>query len=154
MPVQPDIDQLIETALYLYAEGRRVTKASGQRLGLTGPQVTALKLLEELDALSLSDLSKRMSAKNSTITGLVDRMVRDGLVARKRSEEDRRVVRIGLTKQGRALAAQIPVTSMEIFSRALRSLSTQDRQQLTDILKRLATHVRHEVARHGEQAEP
>ena len=31
MSPQPDIDQLIETALYLYTEGRRITKASGSR---------------------------------------------------------------------------------------------------------------------------
>jgi DNA-binding MarR family transcriptional regulator len=154
MTAQPDIDQLIETALYLYSEGRRVTKASGHRLGLTGPQVTALKLLEELDALSLSDLSKRMSAKNSTMTGLVDRMVRDGLVDRQRSDDDRRVVQIQLTAHGRKLASKIPVTSMEIFSRALRSLSAHDRLELTQILKRLAAQVRQEVARHGEQVEP
>lgn len=154
MSAQPDIDQLIETALYLYAEGRRVTKASGQRLGLTGPQVTALKLLETLDALSLSDLSKRMSAKNSTMTGLVDRMVRDGLVARRRSDGDRRVIQIELTAHGRQLATMIPVTSMEIFSRALAALSAKERSELTNILKRLAAHVRQEVARHGEQAAP
>jgi DNA-binding MarR family transcriptional regulator len=154
MSPQPDIDQLIETALYLYTEGRRITKASGRRIGLTGPQVTALKLLAELDVLSLSDLSARMSAKNSTVTGLVDRMVRDGLVERRRSEGDRRVVLIGLTARGRALSGQIPITSMEIFSRALRSLSARDRAELTEILKRLATFVRREVDKTGEQNAP
>jgi DNA-binding MarR family transcriptional regulator len=148
-----EIDALVETAVYLYTEGRRVTKATGRALGLTGPQVTALKLLEGIGRLSLSDLSARMSAKNSTITGLVDRMVRDGLVERQRSEDDRRVVLIGLTVRGRELAARIPVTAMQVFGSALRALSAQDRAQLTEILGRVVDHVRREVERLGEQAD-
>lgn len=154
MSRQTDIDQLVETALYLYAEGRRITKASGRELGLTGPQVTALKLLEGIGKLSLSDLSERMSAKNSTITGIVDRMVQSELVARHRSEEDRRVVLIALTPKGEKLARKIPITAMEIFGSALRSLSAKDRADLTDILKRLTEHVRREVERLGEQSTP
>ncbi len=154
MSRQTDIDQLVETAVYLYAEGRRITKASGRALGLTGPQVTALKLLEGIGQLSLSDLSERMSAKNSTITGIVDRMVSSELVQRHRSEEDRRVVLIALTPKGENLAAKIPVTAMEIFGSALRSLSAKDRADLTDILKRLTEHVRQEVERLGEQSAP
>ena len=154
MSRQPDVDQLVETALYLYAEGRRVTKATGRGLGLTGPQVTALKLLEGIGQLSLSDLSERMSAKNSTITGIVDRMVQSDLVERKRSEDDRRVVLIALTPKGKALARKIPITAMEIFGGALRSLSPKDRAALTDIFKRLSEYVRREVERVGEQSEP
>jgi DNA-binding MarR family transcriptional regulator len=146
-----DVDQLVETAVYLYTEGRRVTKALGRRHGLTGPQVTALKLLESTGQLSLSDLSARMSAKNSTVTGLVDRMVRDGLVERVRSQDDRRVILIGLTERGAKLSRQVPVTAMEIFVSALRSLSARELRDLTDILKRLAGHVRREVERLGEQ---
>lgn len=154
MSSQPDVDQLVETAVYLYAEGRRITKASGRSLGLTGPQVTALKLLEGIGQLSLTDLSERMSAKNSTITGIVDRMVQSGLVERQRSEGDRRVVLIALTPKGTQLAQRIPVTAMEIFGGALRSLSAKDRVALTDIFKRLSEYVRREVERVGEQSEP
>jgi len=154
MSSQPDVDKLVETALYLYAEGRRITKASGRSLGLTGPQVTALKLLEGIGQLSLSDLSERMSAKNSTITGIVDRMVQGGLVERQRSEDDRRVVLIALTDRGKQLARRIPVTAMEIFGGALRSLSARDRTALNDIFKRLSEYVRREVERVGEQSEP
>jgi len=154
MSHQNDVDQLVETALYLYTEGRRITKATGRSLGLTGPQVTALKLLEGIGQLSLSDLSERMSAKNSTITGIVDRMVESDLVERRRSDTDRRVVLIALTPKGKKLAQKIPVTAMEIFAGALGSLSARDRGALTDIFKRLSEHVRREVERLGEQNEP
>ena len=69
-----DIDRIVEAIIYLYTESRRVTKEVARAHGLTGPQVTAIKLLEGFGDLSLSALSERMSAKNSTITGLVDRL--------------------------------------------------------------------------------
>lgn len=139
------IDRILETIVYLYTESRRVTKALARQHGLTGPQVTALKILESLGTLSLSELSARMSAKNSTITGIVDRMERDGLVRRERSADDRRVVHIRATERGRAIAAAVPVTAMEMFGSALRSLSEHDRRELMRILLVLAERVRAQV---------
>ena len=151
MPKRQDIDSIVETTVYLYSESRRVTKRLARRYGLTGPQVTAIKLLDGIGQLSLSDLSNRMSAKNSTITGLVDRMVRDGLVERRRSEQDRRVVLIELTEKGKSLAPKIPVTAMELFAGALRSLSSEEQRQLMAIVAKLAANVRRQVEDVGEQ---
>ena len=108
--------------------------------------MTALKILEGFGALSLSELGARMSAKSSTITGIVDRMERDGLVERRRSDVDRRVVHLEPTARGTAIARAVPVTAMEIFESALRSLSPKDRSELTRILASLADSVREEVA--------
>lgn len=144
--VQPrDIDRIVETFVYLYTESRRATKELARQHGLTGPQVTALKILESIGTLSLSELSARMSAKNSTITGIVDRMERDGLVKRERSPDDRRVVFLRATARGRAIAASVPVTAMEIFGAALGSLPERDRGELMRILSVLAERVRVDV---------
>jgi DNA-binding MarR family transcriptional regulator len=144
---QGDVDRILEAIVYLYTESRRVTKALARQHGLTGPQVTALKILEGLGRLSLSELSARMSAKNSTITGIVDRMERDGLVRRERSEHDRRVVHIRATAKGRAIASSVPVTAKEMFGAGLRSLSAHDRAELMRILSLLAARVREQVQR-------
>lgn len=136
-----DVARIVEAIVYLYTESRRVTKELARVFGLTGPQVTVLKMLEGIGALSLSDLSARMSARNSTVTGIADRMERDGLVERKRDAEDRRVVRIRLTKKGRALAGEIPVESMEVFGAALRALDDEERRSLRRILRRLSDQV-------------
>lgn len=150
-----DIHRIVETILYLYTESRRVTKEVARGLGLTGPQVSALKILEAVGELSLSELSERMSARNSTITGIVDRMERDGLVVRERSQSDRRVVRIRATPRGLAIAREAPVTAMQLVSSALASLSADDRATLRRILVRLAERVREEVAaRKDEGADP
>jgi len=147
-----DVDRILETLIYLYTESRRVTKEMARRHGVTGPQLTAVKMLEGFGDLSLSALSARMSAKNSTITGIVDRMERDELVLRVRDPDDRRVVRIRLTPKGRALARGVPVGSMETFAGALRSLSDTERDELLRILAKLADHVRDDLDNNqGEQ---
>ena len=63
-------------------------------------------MLEGVGDLSLSELSERIRAQNSTVTGIIDRMEREGLVVRARSSEDRRVVNIRLTDKGARIARE------------------------------------------------
>lgn len=145
---RPEIDAIVEMLIYLYTESRRLTKGMASAFGLTGPQLTILKLLESFADLSLSTLSERIRAQNSTVTGIVDRMEREGLVRRERSKADRRVVHIRLSEKGAKLAREIQVEPMEIFRSALLSLSPADLRDLLRILTRLQTEV---VARVAEQ---
>jgi MarR family transcriptional regulator, organic hydroperoxide resistance regulator len=139
---QPDLDAVVEAIVYLYTESRRITKGLASEYGLTGPQLAVMKMLEPVGKLSLSELSDRIRARNSTVTGIIDRMEREGLVERRRSEEDRRVVHIVLTRQGRQLASEIPVEPVQIFRQVLSELSTRDAADLKRILTRLARRVR------------
>ena len=112
-----------------------------------------VKILEQLGDLSLSELSDRIRAQNSTVTGIIDRMEREGLVLRARSTEDRRVVHINLTEKGAKLAREIPVEPMEIFRSALESLSAQEMRDLLKILTKIAKRVKQIVRRDvGEDA--
>jgi MarR family transcriptional regulator, organic hydroperoxide resistance regulator len=159
-PVSPDlksdVDQVLEAVIYLYTESRRITKELARRGGLTGPQLTVVKMLEQIGDLSLSELSEKIRAQNSTVTGIIDRMEREALVVRERSKEDRRVVFIRLTPKGRELAREIPVEPMEIFRSALESLSAQEMRDLMRIMTKVAKRVRQIVRRdvgepHDEQ---
>ncbi|CAN91941.1 MULTISPECIES: MarR family winged helix-turn-helix transcriptional regulator [Sorangium] len=146
-PERPEIDAIVEMIIYLYTESRRLTKGMASGFGLTGPQLTILKLLESFQDLSLSTLSERIRAQNSTVTGIVDRMEREGLVRRERSKADRRVVHIRLSEKGARLAREIQVEPMEIFRSALLSLSSTDLRDLLRILTKLQKQV---VSRVGQ----
>src|SRR4029079_17886896 len=87
-----EVYSIVEPIICLYTESRRLTKGMAAQVWLTGPQLTVIKLLEELGDLSLSSLSERIRAQNSTVTGIIDRMEREGLVRRERSTTDRRMV--------------------------------------------------------------
>ena len=140
-----DVDEVIEAIVYLYTESRRLTKELARRADLTGPQLTVVKMLEQIGDLSLSELSERIRAQNSTVTGIIDRMVRENLVVRERSTEDRRVVYIRLTPKGRKLAEDIPLEPMEIFRKALQGLSPAEMRELMKILGKVAKRVREAV---------
>lgn len=143
---RPEIDVIVETMLYLYTESRRITKGLASQFGLTGPQLTVVKLLETFENLSLSSLSERIRAQNSTVTGIIDRMEREGLVRRDRSTTDRRVVHIRLSEKGQKLAGQIQVEPMELFRGALQSLSQADLRDLLRIMNKLQRYVRTHIA--------
>lgn len=139
--IKPEVDQILEAILYLYTESRRLTKELARSVDLTGPQLTVLKMLEGVGDLSLSELSERIRAQNSTVTGIIDRMEREGLVVRARSTEDRRVVKIKLTDKGSKIARAIEVEPMEIFRGALQGLSPGEMRDLLKILTKIARRV-------------
>ncbi|WP_171683906.1 MarR family winged helix-turn-helix transcriptional regulator [Paenibacillus planticolens] len=88
----------------LVAELTRLHKVRGsllyrelQREELTGPQLFILRELFQKQPRKLGDLAQSVNLSNSTVSGIVDRLERDGMVERKRDEQDRRVVWIGTT---------------------------------------------------------
>ena len=114
-PRRPTIDRIVETAIYLQTESRRLAREQCAKHGITATQLNVLKLLQTVGDLSLSELVEADGATNSTVTGIVDRMVAAGLVAREQSTEDRRVWMIRLTPDGRAMARKVEVAPWEIL---------------------------------------
>ncbi len=147
------IDRIVETAVYLQAESRRLAKEQCAKHGITATQLNALKLLENVGDLSLSELSRKMSATNSSITGIIDRMVAAGLVVREQSAEDRRVWKIRLTAEGKAMARKVDVAPWEILRTAVFALPPAELEQLISTLLKVADHVERVVAERGGSKE-
>lgn len=145
--VKADVDQIFEAIIYLYTESRRLTKELARRASLTGPQLTTLKLLQEIGDISLSELGGRIRAQNSTVTGIIDRMEREDLVVRTRSTTDRRVVHIRLTQKGLRVAEEIPIEPMVVFRTAIETLSASEMRDLLKILTKVARRVKTIVRR-------
>lgn len=141
------IDRIIETAIYLQTEARRLAKEQSARHGITATQLNVIKLLLTVGDLSLSELSEKMAATNSTVTGIVDRMVAANLVAREQSTKDRRVWRIRLTPEGRALARKVDVAPWEILQKALFALPPAELEALIKTLVKIVDHVEADVER-------
>lgn len=69
-------------------------------IGVSPPQSLILLLLREENMQSMSDLSGKLSIDNSAITGLVDRLEKDGFVAREKNPKDRRGILIRIKQKG------------------------------------------------------
>jgi len=139
------IDRIVETTIYLQTESRRIAKEQCARLGITATQLNVVKMLQTIGDLSLSELSRQLAATNSTVTGIVDRMVAAGLVAREQSADDRRGWKIRLTGDGKALARKIDVAPWEILQSALAALPAAELEQLISTLSKIAEHVQRTV---------
>ncbi len=139
------IDRIVETTIYLNTESRRLAREQCAKLGITATQLNVIKLLQTVGDLSLSELSKRMVATNSTVTGIVDRMVAANLVTREQSVDDRRVWKIKLTTQGKATAKKIDVAPWEILRGAVMALPADERTQLIATLDKIADYVERTV---------
>lgn len=84
----------------------RIYKALLDPLGLTYPQYLVMMVLWEDDGLSVKEIGARLQLDSGTLTPLLKRMEKAGLLQRRRDADDERQVRIMLTDQGRALKEQ------------------------------------------------
>jgi DNA-binding MarR family transcriptional regulator len=75
--------------------------------GLTWPQWMVLKAIARDGRRTVRELADVLQVTPANITGIVDRMERDGLVTRSRSSEDRRVVYVRLTERGHEKTAEV-----------------------------------------------
>ncbi|MBI3593707.1 MAG: MarR family transcriptional regulator [Nitrospirae bacterium] len=95
------------------------------------------KLVDEGEALTLSDLASRLTCVRSNITQLVDRLEADGLVKREEDPSDRRGVKAALTELGRERHALGVEKLREVQQRLLKHLSTMDAKMLNNVLTKL-----------------
>jgi len=65
--------------------------------GMTAPQGMVMGILSKEKTMKITELSSKLSLSNSTVSGIIDRLEKQGMVERKRSEEDRRVVNVSIS---------------------------------------------------------
>jgi len=94
---------------------------------ITLPQFDVLSELEHAgNALTMSQLSQKLMVSNGNVTGVVDRLERDGLVRRRASSTDRRVQYIELTEQGVSLFRDIASEHERWIENLLGDLSANE----------------------------
>ena len=99
------------------------------------------------DGLTMGALSCRLMVSNGNVTGIVDRLVVEDLVARRAEASDRRSQRVRLTVAGkRAFDAMTPVHEAWIED-ALASLNPTDKTHLLDVLGTLRSTLTSDEAR-------
>lgn len=73
---------------------------------LTGPQGMVIGILSHYGEMKISDLSEKLNLSNSTTSGILDRLEKQNLVERTRSNEDRRVVYVNITPEYKKAATK------------------------------------------------
>jgi len=90
----------------LYTAARLVTQAYTPiltALGITYPQYLVLMVLWEKDNQPVNDIAHRLTLETNTVTPLLQRMEKLGIVSRKKGEQDKRQQIVSLTQKGKEL---------------------------------------------------
>lgn len=105
--------------------------------GLTFTQLFVLASLHRHGQMRMRDLSERLGLTNSTTSGIVDRLVKMGLVSRNRSEQDRRVVYVALTDVSQRFAGDIETQVDQLVLELFGTASEADLHCIIEGLKKL-----------------
>ncbi len=125
--------RMFATTTLIEREVRRRLRA---RFDITLSQFDYLAQLYRSPAtgLAMRELSERLMVTNGNITGLTDRLERDGLVVREPSPSDRRVQHVCLTADGRQRFADIANVHEEWIKELMSGLSGEELKQLMTLL--------------------
>ena len=114
---------------------RTATRVSQHAFGLSSAQLFVLRQLSVASGQSLSELAARTRTTQSSISEVVARLVRNGLVSRALSSIDRRRTVLSLTAEGETLLGNAPETIQERLLRGFESLDEGTRRTLADNLE-------------------
>ena len=120
----------------LKATMKKVEKHIGEALneyGVTMAQSFILFSLLEKDGCTLTEIGARAQIDNSSLTTMVDKLEKEGLVERRLYAQDRRVVTLFLTERGRALAEQVFTSGFE-FNQTLTAKLQRTEPQFYEAL--------------------
>lgn len=103
---------------------------------ITVPQLICLQRAGESGPVSIGELTRILHLNNSTVTGIVDRLEKRGLVERKRISRDRRQVHVEITELGSHFLEQAPTPLQQRF---LERLNRLEKEKITTLLWSLET---------------
>jgi len=114
------------------------SKSLMQRSGLTGPQLLLLQAVARMGEETAGNLAKEISLSQGTVTSILDRLERRGLIRRVRGDSDKRKVFVSLSDHGREVLALSPTLLQEHFIRSFQGLKEWEQSLVVSTLQRVA----------------
>ncbi|AEB76088.1 MarR family winged helix-turn-helix transcriptional regulator [Clostridium botulinum] len=116
-----------------------------KNIGLTVPQITAIKFIAHRKKVTSSELSEEMSITKATVSGIIDRLEKMNIIKRVRSKEDRRIVYIVFSDEGLNLAKDIKDIMNGCFENIFNNVSEEELvtidNHLSSLLKVIEEHL-------------
>jgi DNA-binding MarR family transcriptional regulator len=132
------VAEIIDNLRRVFQVVNEQSKKAEHTTGLTGPQLWAIKTIAQEAPIMVSEIARRMYLHPATVVGILDRLEKQGLVVRIRSTQDRRVVRVELTGQGRALVKKAPEVAQGLLVEGLEKLNTKKLVNIAEGLDQMA----------------
>lgn len=124
---------------------RRITRAIDlhskslqKKTGLTTSQLLVMEIINKLGSPSPSTIAREMVLSQATVTTLLDRLTKNQLVVRVKSDQDKRSVTVDLTERGKELVSHAPELLQAGFLNEYRKLPDWQRNSLIASLQQIA----------------
>jgi DNA-binding MarR family transcriptional regulator len=140
------VEKTFRELIRLYGLLERVMQPYFARFGISGSQWGVLRNLHRVEqegqgGIRLTDLGDRLLIRPPSVTGIVDRLERVGLVRREGSPEDLRVKHVALTDRGRQLVRQVLAVHGDQIEMVLGVLKEPEQERFYQLLARLGVHL-------------
>jgi DNA-binding MarR family transcriptional regulator len=112
------------------------TQRTMPELGITSVQGSVLFMIASGKCTLAAELAREYGIDASAATRVVDRLEKRGLLTRVRCSEDRRIVRLAVTPEGRAIAAQMPAIFTSVREHLLAGFTSEEVGFLKSLLRR------------------
>lgn len=129
--------QFIEIMTQFIQKVMPMDRAEKYCYGVTLSRASIISTLQRENMLSMNELSQELGLATSTLTRIVDILVRDDIVCRNTSEQDRRKVCICLAEKGKDLAAKLQTCSEQYWSKIFNALPEEIKKQIPENLAML-----------------
>lgn len=106
--------------------------------GLTAPQILLLQAIRDRGQVTIGELAEEISLSQATVTTIIDRLEKRGLVYRQRSTEDKRKVHAFLTEKAEQVLQDAPMPLQEHFARQFDALQNWEQNMILSSLQRVA----------------
>ena len=134
VPAEASVLDSLRRIVRLLREGSSVAQ---RQVGVTAAQLFVLTRLRQESDLTMRDLAARTFTHQSTVSTVVAKLAKKGLVAIARDVSDRRQRRVSLTRDGRAMLRRAPELAQEELLTAVRTMPREVRESLAGSLRAL-----------------
>jgi DNA-binding MarR family transcriptional regulator len=138
--IQQFSQELMQSISYIQRLARIMLKKRSDVLlqgKVTMPQYLTLELLSNKGALKMNRIAKAFQISLPAATGLINRLVKMKLVKRSYDKNDRRVILIVLTPEGRRVTTQTKIARRKVIEEMFGCLSDQERQTYLNIIRKV-----------------
>ncbi len=139
--VDPATRDVVEALRAVMGGYRRLTMRMLADLDISPAQAACLRQLATQDGVSQSELATSLHISRPSITSVLQKMERAGLIERRTDELDQRMTRVFLTEAGRAALAGFGETFSRVAEMSAGSMPEADLAELTRLLRSLETNI-------------
>ena len=108
-----------------------------KKFGLTGPQLIILQSISTDDQISVTQLSKKVSLSQATVTDITKRLEKRGYITRERSLYDKRKTNIALAEKGKIILNTVPPLLQEQFTDRFSKLERWEQLMIESAFERV-----------------